>query len=157
MQILRFSVYYMTNHLEVKKLEKVIETIIAGLGAILGFVFGGMDGMFFALLAVIIIDYITGCLVAVVQKKLSSEVGFKGISKKIIILALVGVAHILDSQVIRGGSALRTATIFFYITNEGISILENAGRLGLPLPRKLKAVLKQLNTEEESDGTDKGN
>jgi len=138
-------------------LEKVIETIIAGLGAILGFVFGGMDGMFFALLAVIIIDYITGCLVAVVQKKLSSEVGFKGISKKIIILALVGVAHILDSQVIRGGSALRTATIFFYITNEGISILENAGRLGLPLPRKLKAVLKQLNTEEESDGTDKGN
>ncbi len=147
----------MTNHLEVKKLEKVIETIIAGLGAILGFVFGGMDGMFFALLAVIIIDYITGCLVAVVQKKLSSEVGFKGISKKIIILALVGVAHILDSQVIRGGSALRTATIFFYITNEGISILENAGRLGLPLPRKLKAVLKQLNTEEESDGTDKGN
>ncbi len=138
-------------------MEKVIETIIAGLGAILGFVFGGMDGMFFALLAVIIIDYITGCLVAVVQKKLSSEVGFKGISKKIIILALVGVAHILDSQVIRGGSALRTATIFFYITNEGISILENAGRLGLPLPRKLKAVLKQLNTEEESDGTDKGN
>ncbi len=137
-------------------MEKVIETIIAGLGAILGFVFGGMDGMFFALLAVIIIDYITGCLVAVVQKKLSSEVGFKGISKKIIILALVGVAHILDSQVIRGGSALRTATIFFYITNEGISILENAGRLGLPLPKKLKDVLEQLN-KEESDGTDKGN
>ncbi len=137
-------------------MEKVIETIIAGLGAILGFVFGGMDGMFFALLAVIIIDYITGCLVAIVQKKLSSEVGFKGISKKIIILALVGVAHILDSQVIRGGSALRTATIFFYITNEGISILENAGRLGLPLPKKLKDVLEQLN-KEESDGTDKGN
>lgn len=137
-------------------MEKIIETIVAGLGAILGFVFGGMDGMFFALLAVIIIDYITGCLVAVVQKKLSSEVGFKGISKKIIILALVGVAHILDSQVIRGGSALRTATIFFYFTNEGISILENAGRLGLPLPKKLKAVLEQLN-KEESDGTDKGN
>ncbi len=137
-------------------MEKVIETIIAGLGAILGFVFGGMDGMFFALLAVIIIDYITGCLVAIVQKKLSSEVGFKGISKKIIILALVGVAHILDSQVIRGGSALRTATIFFYITNEGISILENAGRLGLPLPKKLIDVLEQLN-KEESDGTDKGN
>ena len=137
-------------------MEKVIETIIAGLGAILGFVFGGMDGMFFALLAVIIIDYITGCLVAIVQKKLSSEVGFKGISKKIIILSLVGVAHILDSQIIRGGSALRTATIFFYITNEGISILENAGRLGLPLPKKLIDVLEQLN-KEESDGTDKGN
>ena len=138
-------------------MEKVIETIVAGLGAILGFVFGGMDGMFFALLAVIIIDYITGCLVAVVQKKLSSEVGFKGISKKIIILALVGVAHILDSYVITSGSALRTATIFFYITNEGISILENAGRMGLPLPKKLKEVLEQLNKEEESDGTDKGN
>ncbi len=137
-------------------MEKVIETIVAGLGAILGFVFGGMDGMFFALLAVIVIDYISGCLVAIVQKKLSSEVGFKGISKKIIILSLVGVAHILDSQIIRGGSALRTATIFFYITNEGISILENAGRLGLPLPKKLKDVLEQLN-KEESDGTDKGN
>lgn len=138
-------------------MEKVIETFVAGLGAILGFVFGGMDGMFFALLAVIIIDYITGCLVAVVQKKLSSEVGFKGITKKIIILALVGVAHILDSHVIRSGSALRTATIFFYITNEGISILENAGRMGLPLPKKLRDVLEQLNKEEESDGTDKGN
>jgi toxin secretion/phage lysis holin len=134
-----------------ENVEKFFDTIFAGLGAILGFMYGGLDGMLYALLAFMAVDYITGVLVAIAKKKLSSEVGFKGISKKVLILALVGVAHIVDSQLIKTGAALRTATIFFYISNEGISILENAGKLGLPMPKKLVEVLKQLNTEEETD------
>ena len=107
--------------------------------------------MLYALIAFIVLDYISGCLVAISTKQLSSEIGFKGISKKVLIIALVGVANIVDVQIIGEGSAFRTATIFFYIANEGISILENAGRLGLPLPKKLLQDLKQLNTEEEKN------
>lgn len=131
-------------------MAKIIDTILAGLGAILGFLLGGLDGMLYALMVFLILDYLSGCMVAVSTKKLSSEVGFKGICKKILIIALVGVANIVDVQIIGRGSGLRTATIFFYIANEGISILENAGELGIPLPNKLKQVLKQLNTEEEN-------
>lgn len=104
--------------------------------------------MLYALMAFMILDYLTGCLVAISEKKLSSSVGFKGISKKILIIALVGVANIVDVQIIGQGTALRTATIFFYVANEGISILENAGKLGLPLPKKLQEMLKQLNSDD---------
>ena len=97
------------------------------------------------------IDYITGVMCAVVDHKLSSQIGFKGIFKKILIFALVGVGHIIDTQVIGTGSVLRTAVIFFYISNEGVSLVENAGHLGLPIPKKLKAVLEQLHDRAEKE------
>lgn len=103
------------------------------------------------MLAFVIIDYITGVMCAVIDKKLSSEVGFKGIFKKVLIFLLVGVANILDVQVIGTGSILRTAVIFFYISNEGVSLLENAAHLGLPIPQKVKTVLEQLHERSESE------
>lgn len=108
--------------------------------------------MLYALLAFVVIDYITGIMCAVVDKKLSSEVGFKGIFKKVIIFALVGVGHILDTRIIGAGSVLRTAVIFFYLSNEGVSLLENAAYLGLPIPQKLKSVLEQLHDRSEKEG-----
>lgn len=107
--------------------------------------------MLFALLAFVIIDYITGVMCAVIDRKLSSAVGFKGIFKKVLIFALVGVGHILDTRVIGTGSVLRTAVIFFYLSNEGVSLLENAGHLGLPIPKKLKSVLEQLHDRSEKE------
>ena len=88
---------------------------------------------------------------AVVDKKLSSEVGFKGIFKKVLIFALVGIGHILDTRVIGSGSVMRTAVIFFYLSNEGVSLLENAAYLGLPIPQKLKSVLEQLHVRSEKE------
>ena len=107
--------------------------------------------MLYALLAFVVIDYITGIMCAVIDKKLSSAVGFKGIFKKVLIFALVGVGHLLDTRVIGSGSVLRTAVIFFYLSNEGVSLLENATYLGLPIPQKLKSVLEQLHDRSEKE------
>ena len=134
-----------------KELWTTIQVIFAGLGGWLGWFLGGCDGLLFALVAFVVIDYITGIMCAVVDKKLSSAVGFKGIFKKVLIFALVGVGHILDTRVIGAGSVLRTAVIFFYLSNEGVSLLENAGYLGLPIPKKLKAVLEQLHDRSEKE------
>jgi toxin secretion/phage lysis holin len=87
-------------------------------------------------------------MVAVLEKKLSSEVGFRGIFKKVLIFAFVGIGNIIDVYILKNGSAIRTAVIFFYISNEGISIIENAAKIGLPIPQKLKDILEQLNEEE---------
>lgn len=102
-----------------------------------------------------VIDYLTGVMCAINDKTLSSEVGFRGICRKVLIFLMVGIANILDVHVIRTGSVLRTAAIFFYISNEGISLLENAAHLGLPVPKKIKAVLEQLHDRADSD-TDNG-
>lgn len=134
-----------------KEFWNAIQFVFAGIGGWLGWFLGGCDGLLYALLAFVVIDYITGVMCAIVNKKLSSEVGFKGLFKKILIFALVGIGHILDSQVIGSGSVLRTAVIFFYLSNEGISLLENAAFLGLPIPVKLKAVLEQLHERSEED------
>lgn len=119
-------------------------------------VLGGCDGLLYALLAFVAIDYVTGIMCAVVDRKLSSHIGFKGIFKKVLLFALVGVGHILDTQVIGTGSVLRTAVIFFYLSNEGVSMLENAAYLGLPIPAKLKSVLEQLHhrSKKEDDSND---
>lgn len=123
------------------------------IGGIIGFMFGEIDGLLLALVAFVVIDYVTGFICAWTEKKLSSEVGAKGIAKKVFIFMLVAVANIIDTQILRNGAAIRTAVIFFYIANEGVSICENAGRLGLPIPEKLKMVLEQLNEEEENGKT----
>lgn len=134
-----------------KEFWYTIQLIFAAIGGWLGYFLGGCDGLLYALLAFVIIDYITGVMCAVIDKKLSSEVGFKGIFKKVLIFLLVGVANILDVQVIGTGSVLRTAVIFFYISNEGVSLLENAAHLGLPIPQKVKTVLEQLHERSESE------
>jgi len=133
-----------------KDIINTIQIAIAALGGYLGYFLGGLDGFLYALIAFIVIDYLTGIMVAVLEKKLSSEVGFRGIFKKVLIFSLVAVAHIIDAELIRTGSAIRTAVIFFYLSNEGISILENTAKIGLPIPEKLKTVLEQLNKEEKA-------
>ncbi|NMB01398.1 MAG: phage holin family protein [Firmicutes bacterium] len=138
-----------------KEIWNWIQVAFAAVGAFLGWFLGGQDGFLYALLAFVAIDYITGVLCAIVDKKQSSEIGARGIFKKVLIFVLVGVAHILDTQILGSfgdnGGALRTAVIFFYLSNEGVSILENAGHIGLPIPEKLKEVLRQLHGRDEKD------
>lgn len=134
-----------------KEFWTTVQLLFAGIGGWLGWFLGGCDGLLYALLAFVVIDYITGVMCALIDRKLSSAVGFKGIFKKVLIFALVGVGHILDTRIIGAGSVLRTAVIFFYLSNEGISLLENAGHLGLPIPKKLKAILEQLHDRSEEE------
>lgn len=126
-----------------------IQLVFTAIGGWLGWFIGGLDGFIYALIAFVVIDYMTGLMAAAVERKLSSEVGFRGIFKKILIFMLVGIGSILDRQIIGDGSVLRTAVIFFYISNEGISIIENAGRIGLPVPKKLMDILEQLKSKED--------
>ncbi len=134
-----------------KEFWNTIQLIFTATGGWLGWFLGGCDGLLYALIAFVAIDYITGVMCAVIDHRLSSEVGFKGIFKKVLIFLLVGVANILDVQVIGTGCVLRTAVIFFYISNEGVSLLENAAYLGLPVPEKIKTVLEQLHSRSESE------
>ena len=134
-----------------KDFWNVIQLVFTAVGGWLGYFLGGCDGLLYALIAFVVIDYITGVMCAIAEKKLSSEVGFKGICRKVLIFLLVGIANILDMQVIGTGSVLRTAVIFFYISNEGVSLLENAGHLGLPIPVKIKSVLEQLHDRAEQE------
>ncbi len=128
-----------------------IQLIITALGGYIGWFLGGFDGFLYALIAFVAIDYVTGLMVAVLERKLSSEVGFRGIFKKVLIFTLVGIGNIVDVYVIKNGSAVRTAVIFFYLSNEAISILENSCKIGLPIPEKLKKTLEQLNKEEKAN------
>lgn len=130
-----------------REICKHLQFMFAGLGAWLGWFLGGYDGFIYALVALVTIDYITGVMRAFVEKQLSSEIGARGIVKKVLIFTLVGIGHTIDSQVLGGGSAIRTAVIFFYLSNEGISILENSVAMGLPIPDKLRTVLEQLRSE----------
>lgn len=134
-----------------KEFWNVIQLIFAAIGGWLGYFLGGSDGLLYALLAFVVIDYITGVMCAINDKKLSSAVGFRGICRKVLIFLLVGIANILDIHVIGTGSVLRTAVIFFYISNEGVSLLENAAHLGLPVPEQIKTVLEQLHDRAEKE------
>ncbi|RHP15135.1 holin [Clostridium sp. AF35-15] len=134
-----------------KEFWNTIQLIFTAIGGWLGYFLGGCDGLLYALIAFVVIDYITGVMCAINDKTLSSEVGFRGICRKVLIFLLVGIANILDVQVIGTGSVLRTAVIFFYISNEGVSLLENAAHLGLPVPEKIKTVLEQLHDRSESE------
>jgi toxin secretion/phage lysis holin len=132
-----------------KEIWNWIQLALSAVGGTIGWFFGGMDGLIYALLVFVIADYITGVMCAIADKKLSSEVGFKGICKKVLIFVMVGIGHIMDTYLIGNGEVLRTAIIFFYCSNEGISMLENAGHLGLPIPAKLKDILEQLHDRTE--------
>ena len=132
-----------------KEFWTTIQIAFAAVGGWLGWFLGGCDGLLYALIAFVVIDYITGVMCAITDHTLSSEVGFRGICRKVLIFLLVGIANILDVNVIGTGSVLRTAVIFFYISNEGVSLLENAAHLGLPVPEAIKTVLEQLHDRSE--------
>lgn len=134
-----------------KDLWNTSQFIFAVIGGWLGWFLGGCDGLLYALVAFVVLDYITGLMCAISDKRLSSEAGFRGICKKALIFALVGMGHILDTHIIGSGSVLRTAVIFFYISNEGVSLLENATHLGLPVPKKIKIILEQLHDKSEKE------
>ena len=141
-----------------KEFWTLTRVCFSAIGDWLGYFLGGCDNLMIALIVFVVADYVTGVMCAIIDKKLSSEVGFKGIFKKVLIFILVGIAHILDVYVIGGGSILRTAVIFFYMSNEGVSLLENAAHLGLPVPKQLQEVLKQLHKRsEEMEESDNGN
>lgn len=131
----------------VKEIWIYVQTVIAALGGWLGWFLGGLDGFLYALIIFVIVDYITGIMVAIINRELSSAIGARGIFKKILIFIIVAIAHIIDSRLVGDSSVIRTAVIFFYLSNEGISILENATQIGLPIPQKLKNVLAQLNNK----------
>ncbi len=137
-----------------KEFWNMVQLIFAAVGGWLGWFLGGCDGLLIALVIFAAADYITGVMCAISDRKLSSEVGFRGICRKVMIFMLVGMGHIIDTAVIGNGSVLRTAVIFFYLSNEGVSLLENAAHLGLPIPQKLKDVLAQLHDRAEGGGED---
>ena len=132
----------------------MMQSAFTGVGGWLGYYLGGCDGLLYALVLFVVSDYITGVMCAVVDHKLSSSVGFRGICRKILIFLIVGIANVVDQQIIGDGSVFRTAVIFFYISNEGISLLENSAHIGLPIPEKLKDVLEQLHDREGDDLND---
>lgn len=133
------------------KIQIIIDSIAGAVGAVLGFMYGEVSGLFWALIAFMALDYVTGVIVAIIEKRLSSEVGFRGLAKKFLILVFVAVGHIADTYILGGTPAAMSAVMLFYMANEGISIIENAAALGLPVPKKLKDIMVQLKKESESE------
>ncbi|MBU5439886.1 phage holin family protein [Tissierella sp. MSJ-40] len=129
----------------------LIKGIFTAIGGYLGYILGGHDGFLYALIAFVVIDYLTGVMLAIIKKEVSSEIGYKGIFKKVMIFLMVAIGHTIDAYLIKNGGAIRTAVIFFYISNEGISILENSASIRLPIPEKLRDVLLQLKDGEKYD------
>lgn len=134
-----------------KEFWNVIQAVFAALGGWLGYFLGGCDGLLYALLAFVVLDYITGVMCAAADRSLNSSVGFRGICRKTLIFVMVGIGHILDRQIFGETGVLRTAIIFFYLSNEGLSLVENAAHLGLPIPKKLHDVLEQLHRDSEKE------
>ena len=134
-----------------KDIWNTIQLVLTAIGGGIGWFLGGWDGFLYALVAFVVIDYLTGLMCAALDKKLSSEVGFKGIMRKVLIFVMVGIGHIIDTRILGDGSVLRTAVIFFYCSNEGLSVLENAAHIGLPVPNKLKEVLEQLHDRDDKE------
>jgi len=144
--------FYWEEDVNVKDFINTLQLIFTAIGGYIGYFLGGFDGLIYALVAFVAIDYITGLMAAVIEKKLSSDIGFRGIFKKVLIFILVGIGHIIDFHLIEKSSAVRTAVIFFYLSNEGLSIMENAAKVGLPIPEKLKTVFTELRREDGKDG-----
>ena len=132
-----------------KDIINTIQLIFTAIGGFIGWFLGGFDGLLYALVALVVTDYITGLMVAILEKRLSSSIGFKGIFKKVLIFIFVGIGHIIDFYILQNGSAVRTAVIFFYLSNEGLSIVENAAKIGIPVPESLKKVFTELKKEDD--------
>ena len=133
------------------RIQMIIDTAAGIAGALIGFLFGKITGVFWALIACMALDYVTGVIIAIINKKLSSEIGFRGLAKKLLILVFVSLGHIADTYVLGGTAVAMTAVMLFYIANESISIIENAATLGLPIPKKLRSILEQIKNESEED------
>lgn len=133
------------------KIQIIIDSIAGAVGAVLGFMYGEVTGLFWALIAFMALDYITGVVVAIIEKRLSSEVGFRGLAKKFLILVFVAVGHIADTYILGGTPAAMSAVMLFYMANEGISIIENAAALGLPVPKKITGLMEQIRNKSESE------
>ena len=133
------------------KIQIIIDSIAGAVGAVLGFMYGEVTGLFWALIAFMALDYISGVIVAIIEKRLSSEVGFRGLAKKFLILVFVAVGHIADTYILGGTPAAMSAVMLFYIANEGISIIENAAALGLPVPKKLTNIMEQIKNKSERE------
>jgi toxin secretion/phage lysis holin len=143
------SIFYAERRKYMKDVISTIQLIFTAIGGYIGWFLGGFDGLIYSLVAFVVIDYITGLMVAVLEKKVSSSIGFKGIFKKVLIFTFVGIGHIVDFHIIKNGSAVRTAVIFFYLSNEGLSIIENSVKVGLPIPEKLKQVFLSMKEENK--------
>jgi toxin secretion/phage lysis holin len=128
-----------------------VQAVLAAIGGAVGWFLGGFDGFMYALIGFVVTDYLTGVLYAILNKTLSSVVGVKGIAKKVLIFVMVGIGHIVDRLIIGDGNLFRSVVIFFYLSNEGISLLENVSRLGVPIPEKLREFLAQLHKKEKKD------
>ena len=133
------------------KIQIIIDSIAGAVGAVLGFMYGEVTGLFWTLIAFMALDYISGVIVAIIEKRLLSEVGFRGLAKKFLILVFVAVGHIADTYILGGTPAAMSAVMLFYIANEGISIIENAAALGLPVPKKLTSIMEQIKNKSESE------
>lgn len=131
-----------------KEFWNVIQAAFAAIGAWLGYFLGGCDGLLYALIVFVVIDYITGVMCAISDRRLSSAVGFRGLCRKVLTFLMVGVAQVLDQYILGQGSVLRTAVLFWALANNGLSIMENSAHLGLPVPEQLKLVLEQLHDRE---------
>ena len=142
------------NNFTIELVWAKIQIAVTALGGWLGYFLGGIDGMMIALIILMSLDYISGVMCAIIDKNLSSAIGFRGICKKVFILMLVGVANIVDLHVVGTGSALRGAVICFYMSNEALSLFENAAHIGLPVPEKLKDILAQLHRRGDKEDTD---
>ena len=133
------------------RFDTIIKTVSGAIGTVIGFLFGEITGLFIAIIALMALDYVTGILCGIASKALSSEVGFKGLVKKLMVLVIIAVGHLVDTYIIGTGSALMTAVILFFAANEGISIIENAAKLGMPVPKKLRDILEQLKEDDNND------
>ena len=150
------KVAFFIGEKNMRELWNMAQAAFTGIGGWLGYFLGGCDGLLYALIAFTVIDYISGVMCGIVDGKLSSSIGFKGICRKVIVFMLVGIASILDTRIFQTGSVLRTAVIFFYLSNEGISLLENAAHLGLPIPTAVRKALNQLHDKSENKENENG-
>ena len=150
------KVAFFIGEKNMRELWNMLQAMFTGIGGWLGYFLGGCDGLLYALIAFTVIDYISGVMCGIVDGKLSSSIGFKGICRKVVVFMLVGIASILDTRIFQTGSVLRTAVIFFYLSNEGISLLENAAHLGLPIPTVVRKALNQLHDKSENKENENG-
>jgi len=129
--------------------KEIFNTIVATTGAAFTYIFGGWDTCIIVLVCFNCIDYITGLIAATIQGKLNSHIGFNGMLRKATIFLVLIVAVLLDRLLNNNTWVFRTLICYFYISNEGISVLENCGKCGLPIPKKILKTLEQLKNKEE--------